>query len=156
KWGTLPISEIGPRQIVGVLDELVDAGTPIAANRTYSVIRRFFRWCVERHLIERNPATAVRKPSKEEARFRVLNDNELREVWLASETLGWPFGPFIRALILTGQRRNELAGMTWAEIDVDSAQWIIPGARTKNGKEHFVPLSEPMRSLLDNAPRISS
>ena len=120
------------------------------------MLRRFFGWCVERHLIETNPAAAVRKPSKEQSRSRALTDDELREVWLASEKLGWPFGPFVRALVLTGQRRNEVAGMTWPEIDVSNQQWVIPAARTKNGKEHIVPLSPSMRVLLDKSPRFAS
>lgn len=152
KWGTLPLGEIGAREIIDVLDELVDAEKPVAANRTYSVLHRFFRWCVERQLLESNPAATVRKPSKEEARSRALDDAELGEVWKASETLGWPFGPFVRALILTGQRRNELAGMAWGELDLNARQWAIPAARTKNGKEHLVPLSQEMLALFEEAP----
>jgi integrase len=149
RWGTLPLGDIGPRDI---LDDLVDAGTPVAANRTYSVLRRFFGWCVERHLITVNPAISVRKPYKEQSRSRVLLDDELREVWIATDTLDWPFSPLIRGLILTGQRRNELAGMVWAELDFAENQWTIPGHRTKNGQEHVVPLSPAMRGILDAAP----
>ena len=156
RWGTLPLRTIGPREIIDLLDELVDAGTPVAANRTYSILHRFFRWCVERRLIESNPASVVRKPSKEESRTRYLTDDELREVWIASERLSWPFGPFIRGLILTGQRRNELAGMTWGDIDNETRQWTIPATRTKNGKEHIVPLPLAMRALLDAAPRFGN
>lgn len=152
KWGTLPLREIGPREIIDVLDELVDAGTPVAANRTYSVLHRFFRWCVERHLLESNPAATIRKPAKELARSRVLDDAELREIWNATEKLGWPFGPFVRALALTGQRRNELAGMTWGELDLNARQWIIPAVRSKNAKEHLVPLSQAMLALFEEAP----
>jgi integrase len=151
KWGTLPLSEIGPRQIIEVLDELVDAGTPVAANRTYSVLRRFFGWCIERHLLDSNPAVNVKKPAKETARERALDDSELREVWTASETLGWPFKPFVRALILTGQRRNELAGAKWGEFDMDARQWVIPAARTKNAREHVTPLSRDMLTILNDA-----
>jgi integrase len=88
----------------------------------------------------------------EESRSRALSDDELREVWIASQGLEWPFAPLVRALILTGQRRNELAGMTWAEIDDQTQQWIIPGLRTKNGKEHIVPLSPAMQALLAGVP----
>jgi integrase len=156
KWGTLNLADIGRHEIAEVLDELIEAGKPVAANRTYSVLRRFFRWCVERGLIETNSAIAVRKPSKEEARSRVLSESELREVWLASEKLGWPFSLFIQTLILTGQRRNEVAGMAWTEIDAATREWIIPGNRTKNGKVHTVPLSDAMLALLENAYRFIS
>jgi integrase len=151
RWGTLPLSEIGPREIIDVLDELVDAGTPIAANRTHSVLRRFFGWCVERHLLASNPAANVKKPTKETPRERALDDAELRELWLASESLGWPFKHYVRALILTGQRRNELAGATWKEFDTDARQWVIPAARTKNAREHIVPLSRDMLAVLNDA-----
>jgi integrase len=155
KWGTLPLCDIDARKIIEVLDELVEAEKPVAANRTYSVLRRFFRWCVERRLVEINPALAVRKPTKETSRSRALGDDDLREVWVATHALEWPFGPFIRGLILTGQRRNELAGMTWAEIDSGEAQWTIPALRTKNGKEHVVAIAPPFQALLDKAPRFT-
>ncbi len=153
RWGTLPVSQIGPKEIIDLLDEIVDSGAPVSANRTYSVLRRFFRWCVERHLIANNPAAVVRKPSKEESRSRNLSDEELREVWLATGRMDWPFGPFIRMAMLTGQRRNEIAGMTRAELDEKTLQWVIPGARTKNGKEHIVPLAAPVLVILADAPR---
>ncbi len=153
RWGSLPLRDIGPREILEVLDEISDAGKPVAANRTYSVLRRFFGWCVERHLLEGNPAANVRKPNKEEARSRALSDDELREVWLASESLGWPFGPLIQSLILTGQRRTEVAEMVWDEIDLERGQWTIPGTRTKNRREHAVPLSAPMLAILKGGIR---
>jgi integrase len=156
QWGTLPLSEIGPQEILSVLDEIVDAGTPVAANRTYSVLRRFFGWCIERRLLQTNPAAVVRKPSKEESRSRVLDDDELRLIWTASDGLGWPFGPLVRGLILTGQRRNELAGACWSEFNFDRGEWTIPATRTKNGKEHLVPLSEQMLLVFEDAPHFAN
>jgi integrase len=85
----------------------------------------------------------------------VLTDDELQEVWRHAEALGWPFGPFIRALILTGQRRNELAGMTWAEIDLPAREWRIPGIRTKNPRAHMVPIADAFQSILKGAPRLA-
>lgn len=119
-------------------------------------MRRFFGWCIERRLLQNNPAAVIRKPSKEESRTRVLSDEELQEVWSASDCLGSPFGPFVKGLILTGQRRNELAGARWAEINLDTQEWIIPPARTKNGKEHIVSLSDAMVRILTNLPRFSA
>jgi len=154
RWGSLPLASIGPDRIVEVLDELVDAGKPVAANRTYSVLRRFFRWCcLDRRLIPTNPASLVRKPTKEHSRTRTLSDEELREVWLATEFMEWPFGVFIRGLMLTGQRRNELAGLTWGELDLPARRWTIPAERTKNAKEHIVPLSDAMLSILTSTTR---
>ena len=153
KWGTLPVRDIGPRHILDVLDEFMDADKPIMANRTYAILHRFFRWCIERHLITANPAANVRKPAKETTRSRVLDDDEIREVWTASARLGWPFGPFFQTLILTGQRRNEVAGMLWGDIDSENRQWMLPGAKTKNARDHVVPLAPAMRAILDAVPR---
>jgi integrase len=153
QWGTLPVRDIGPRQIVEALDTFMDADKPIMANRTYSILHRFFNWCIERHLIDTNPAARVRKPAKETTRARVLDDDELRAVWLACESLGWPFGPMFRLLILTGQRRNEVAGMCWNEIDDATGLWTIPAFRTKNRREHVVPLPLSAIAQLRGTPR---
>ena len=79
-------------------------------------------------------------------RERVLSDDEIGEVWRAAVSA--PYGTIIRLLILTGQRRGEVAGMTWGELSDDLSTWTIPGERTKNGAVHMVPLSEPARALL--------
>jgi integrase len=85
-------------------------------------------------------------------RERVLTDGEIVEVWRASGTIAAPYGCIIRLLILTGQRRDEAAGMTWNELSDDLTTWMLPGERTKNGVAHVVPLGEPacdlVRSLL--------
>jgi integrase len=153
KWGSLPLSAIGPRQVVDALDGFMDAQKPIMANRTLAILHRFFGWCIERHLIQTNPCANVRKPAKEQTRARVLEDDELREVWAACERLGWPFGPFFQALILTGQRRSEVASMRWGDIDRVSRQWMIAGSQTKNARDHVVPIAPAMQSLLVSAPR---
>jgi integrase len=153
RFGTLAINEIAPRHVIEILDDLVDAGSPVAANRTYTILRRFLGWCIERQLITANPAVGVRKPHKEVPRTRVLEDGELAELWIAAEALGWPFGSFVQGLILTGQRRNELAGMAWDEIDAPRLMWTLPAARAKNGREHVVPLAQPMQEILRKAPR---
>ena len=81
-------------------------------------------------------------------RERVLSDEEIAEIWRAAGDAASPYGTIIRLLILTGQRRGEVAGMTWGEISDDLATWTIPGERTKNGAAHIVPLSAPARDLL--------
>jgi integrase len=83
----------------------------------------------------------------------VLSDEELRLVWLAAEALGFPFGPIFQLLILTGQRRGEVAGMTRGELDLVSAMWVIPPERAKNGLRHSVPLAPPAIAILKAQPR---
>jgi integrase len=78
----------------------------------------------------------------------VLSDQEIAEIWMAAGKAAEPFGTIIRLLILTGQRRGEVAGINWGEVSDDLASWTLPGERTKNGAVHMVPLSSPARDLL--------
>jgi integrase len=103
--------------------------------------------------IELNPTAALKLPTKEVARDRVLNDRELVACWKAAEAEGFPFDKFTHMLILTGQRRGEVAGMRWSEIDFERAMWTIPAQRTKNGTQHTVPLAPLAIEILQSVPR---
>jgi integrase len=92
-------------------------------------LRKFCRWAVSREIIEHSPCDGVMARSAETPRDRVLDERELRLVWKAADTLGWPFGPIVRLLILTGQRRGEVVGMRWEEIDLAKKLWSLPPAR---------------------------
>jgi integrase len=83
-------------------------------------------------------------------RERVLSDSEVADIWQATGEPG-PFNGIVRMLLLTGQRCNEVAGMTWAEISADLATWTIPGARAKNR----IPLSAQAQGLIRNLPQNS-
>lgn len=152
-WRGKTLSEITRKDVIGVLDVVVDRGSPIMANRVLAVIRRFGNWCVERDLIPVSFAAGVKPPTRERSRDRVLADDELVRVWKACDRAGWPFGSMVRLLILTGQRRDEVGGMRWSEIDLDRAVWTIPADRAKNDTEHLVPLSPAAVDLLRAAPR---
>jgi integrase len=75
------------------------------------------------------------------ARHRALSDHELGLVWRCSDCLGSPFGPIVRSLILTAQRRDEVGGLVWHELDLDGALWTLPAVRSKNRREHTIPLA---------------
>ena len=124
-------------------------------NRTLSWLRRLCGWAVERDLITVNPCAGVRPPTPETARDRILSDDELKAVWQASGELGQPYAEFIRLLILTGARRNEIAEMTWKEIDLEARIWSLPKERSKNEREHTVPLSDSAILILTGLPRVS-
>lgn len=98
----------------------------------------------------------MKPPAAVEARERALSDTELRLVWQAAGGLGWPFGPIIRLLILTGQRLREVAELRWSELDLHAALWTLPGSRTKNGETTLVPLNEAALEILGDLPRIKS
>jgi integrase len=155
-WRNKLTQEIRRRDVIELLDEVQDRGSPIMANRVLAAVRRMFVWCVERGIIEASPCAGIRPPAVERSRDRVLSDDELRDVWLATEKVGWPFGPLAKLLILTGQRLNEVSRMRWAEIDMDAHVWTIPRERTKNDIAHNVPLSSQSLAVLHALPVIPS
>jgi integrase len=152
-WEGRRIQEITRRDVVHLLDSIVDRGFPIAANRTLSHVRKLFNWCIDRSILDASPCVRIGAPAKERSRDRVLADNELQLLWHASDRVGVPFGSLLKMLILTGQRRDEVAGMRWSEIKENGQLWTIPGERTKNGTEHDVPLSQLACDVLAGLPR---
>ena len=153
-WSGRRLSQITRVDIHELLDSIVDRGTPVAANRTLAWLKGMCNFAIERGLIEVSPCARIKAPTVETARNRVLDDSELKAVWQASDALGWPYCGFIQLLILTGQRRNEVADLRWREIDLDKKLWALPGTRAKNGVEHTIPLSELAVDILRAVPRI--
>jgi integrase len=151
KWGNRKLDNITRADIRSLLDT-IDA--PISANRIYGIIRTFFNWCVTNDLIAHSPVAGLKAPHKETTRDRVLTDDELKAVWHAAEKEGYPLGSIIQMLILTGQRRSEVTGMEWSELDLDVGLWTLPKERTKNKRLHIVPLSKLAIVILDSVPRI--
>jgi integrase len=135
-----------------LLDSIVDRDAPIQANRTLALFQTLCNWAVERGIIAISPCDRVKPPAATVSRDRILTDAELRDVWNSCDRLGWPRGPLVRMLILTGARRGEVAGMTWGELDLDAAIWTLPGARAKNGRELTLPLSLPAVAILRELP----
>jgi integrase len=90
------------------------------------------------------------------ARTRVLNDEELRALWAASEQLGYPVGAAMKMLLLCGQRKSEVTMARWREFSLPNKLWTIPAERFKSKVEHIVPLSDAMLKLLDTLPRWAS
>lgn len=108
-----------------------------------------FGWAQKRGDIAENPLARMAKPEAPKARDRVLDNDELAAIWKASTAISDPFGPFFRLLILTGQRRSEVAAINWAELDRATKTWTIPAGRAKNDVAHIVPLSTPVIDELD-------
>jgi integrase len=154
RWRDRKISEIRRGDIIALLDDICDRA-PIVANRTLATLRKLFNWSIERDLIEANPCTGVKPPAKETSRDRVLSDDEIRRVWTATEKVGWPFGPIIQLLILTGQRRDEVGAMEWSELDLANALWTLPRGRVKNDSGHEVPLSPMAVAIVQKIHRIN-
>ena len=136
--GGMRLSAIRQADVQSILDQIIDAKKPIAANRLHANLRKFFRWCLSQQLADFNPTENIAKPAKERSRDRVLNDAEIKEIWRACDTIGWPFGRLIQILLITGARRNEAASMRWTQVD--GSKWTIPSEITKSGRLHEVPL----------------
>jgi integrase len=117
-------------------------------GRTAAYGRAAFAWAVKRGAVAANPFAALPIAKGIAKRERVLSDEEIAEIWRAAGKVAAPYGAIVRLLILTGQRRGEVAGMNWGELADDLATWTMPGERTKNGAPHMVPLSAPVRDLL--------
>lgn len=151
-WNDRDIATLGRRDVVAVVDGMVAAGKPGAAREALKRIRPLFAFAVGKEDIATNPAEGIELDDKYVPRARALSDPELVEVWKAAETMGYPFGPMVKLLILTGQRRTEVAEARWDEIDHSASTWTIPGSRTKNGKTHIVHLSEQAMTVIAALP----
>jgi integrase len=150
-WAGRSIHEISKRDVVEVISAIEQRGAPSAANKTLKSIRTFLRWCVGRAILDQSPAEGVPLPTKEVARDRVLDDQELAQVILAARKIGGPYGGIVELLALTGQRREEVARLTWQELDLEQRIWTIPKSRTKNCKAHVVHLSDHSVGVLKRA-----
>jgi integrase len=156
RWGEKPLSGIGRRDIVDAHEEISDSRGMYAAHKIWDYTSKFFNWCVARGYIEISPCAGIRASEiigRKEPRQRVLNDSETRAVWNATEFLGYPSAPFVRMLLISGQRLREVAEMTWPEIDLDKALWVIPPERMKADSAHEVPLSPAATEILKSLPR---
>lgn len=153
-WRGRRLSAIGRADVVALLDTVTDRGSPVMANRVLAALRRMCGWAVERGVIQASPCDGVKAPAAERSRDRVLDDMELMRLLRACDGVGWPFGPLIRLLALTGQRRDEVAEMRWSEVDFGARLWTIPRERVKNGVAHAVPLSAAALAVLAALPRI--
>ncbi len=149
----IPRARLPRAEVLARLDGLLRAGKEAMAGRTLAYGRACYAWAEKRGMVAENPFAGLPVPAANAARDRVLDDAEIAALWAAADREGWPFGPFAKVLLLTLQRRDEVAGMRWAEISPDGTTWTIPGARMKKGKAHVVHLAEPVRAILASLPR---
>src|SRR5712671_4894402 len=152
-WGGRSIHDITKRDVVEVVSAVEQRGAPSAANKTLKSTKTFLRWCVGRAILDSSPAEGIPMPTKVVSRDKVLTDQELALVIRAARKVGGPFGGIVEFLSLTGQRREEVAQMTWDELDIGQRVWTLPGSRTKNGKQHVVHLSAQALAVLNRVPR---
>ena len=144
RWPTITRRDVAAR-----LQDLVDSSGPIMANRTRAALSHCFAWAMQQGLAENNPVIGTARPAPEVKRERTLSHVELRQVWNAAGDDD--YGRIVKVLILTGQRRDEVGGMAEVELDRDRAMWVLPPERTKNGREHEVPLAPLALAIIGEA-----
>jgi len=155
-WNDRLLTEITRSDVVDLLDRVEDNAGLHMANRVLAAVRKLFNWALsERALIEASPIVPGMARKGETSRDRYLSQDEIGLVWAAAESLGYPFGPFVRLLLVTGQRRSEVAAMQWGDLDLDhNHMWVLRAEDTKGGREHFVLLSDLAINILQSAPKV--
>jgi integrase len=156
--GNLGIYEIRRSHVVDMLDEIADENGPVMAVRTLSYVRKAFNWYAIRDDEFSIPIVKGMGPGNCEARDRVLDDDEIRDLWTALESgadVPACFPAFIKTMLLTATRRNEAANLHSSELDGD--MWNIPGSRYKRlpkhkDKDHVIPLSAAALALINTKP----
>lgn len=168
KWSGRSLASITKHDAITLLDALVDSGRGVTANRTLTNLKTFFDWCVDRDMRESSPVASLGAFAHETERERKLTAAELVAAWKVADREGYPFGRLVQSLILLGQRRDELRELPrTTELDLHGTTlvlddgsrwceplWTIPKERTKNGREHLVPLSPQAVALLKSLPTI--
>jgi integrase len=151
---SLRLSQIDRRKIAALLGEIETNSGPIARNRARSALSAFFAWTITEGLLETNPVAGTAKADEGNSRERVLTKDELRQLWRA---LGEDkFSDVLRLLLLLGQRRTEVGRLQWSEVDLGRKLIVLGSGRTKNSRQHEVPLSSQAVAILERQSRRNS
>ena len=155
EWRNRPLASITRGDINRIIDGIAARGAVIQANRSLALVRAFFNWAVERGRLPVSPAAGMKPPSRERPRDRALTDDEIRWLWQACDATEWPFGPLVKLLLLTAQRRDEVGGIERPEINIEKKTWTMPREKAKNNRAHEVQLSTAAIEVLNALPRVS-
>jgi integrase len=159
-WGGRPITDITALEVRDVIKQYKDRGKIHHAHNLLGYIRRLFNWAIDQQVyvgLETSPCDRL-KPNaiigEKKLRNRILNDTELRAAWIATDRMGYPYGPLFKLSMLTGQRKSEVAEAQWSEFDLAKKIWTIPADRMKADAAHTVPLSDDAVAILKSLPRL--
>jgi integrase len=148
---SLQLAKVDRRVIAKQLMKIEATSSPTVANAVRTSLSTFMTWAMREGLIDANPVVATNRANGAAARDHVPTNRELCDIWRALEEDD--HGTIVKLLLLTGQRRDEIGSLRWSEIDVERALITLPGARTKNGRPHEIPLSSIALALLKSRPR---
>jgi integrase len=159
RWADRDVRSIDGHDIWAVIDEARTKGVPgmevrnhdpseARARLAYVALSSLFTWLRRQRRVESNPCTGVPRPDPAKSRDLVLSNDEIKWFWQATDKIGGPFGGVFKLLLLTGARLDEVAGMTYAELNEDRSTWSLPSSRTKNKRAHIVPLPPMARAII--------
>ncbi|MGB8991376.1 MAG: tyrosine-type recombinase/integrase [Desulfobaccales bacterium] len=156
EWGRRKAKDLTRHDVIRHLDNIVDRGAPIMANRTLAVIRKMFNFAVARDIVPASPCAAIQTPSREQRRDRVLSAEEIKTFWHGLERTRISEGIrlALKLQLVTAQRKGEVISAEWAEIDLQEKWWTIPAEKTKNRLPHRVPLSMLAIEILEAAKNL--
>ncbi|MGF7178472.1 tyrosine-type recombinase/integrase [Azospirillum doebereinerae] len=160
-WKDQVAADLRRKDLVALLDPIIAAGQVQKAHKVREIVIRVVNWSVDRGDLEANLLASQSRGRKRSGvlqrhnRDRVLNPDELRDIWLACDDLIGPFPALVKVLILTGQRRDEVSGMQRLELDLDAGMWTIPSERYKTGVAHVVPLVQAACDIIASQPKVS-
>lgn len=153
-WGAREVREITKADVRDILNAIVERGAGVSANRALARVRKLFNWLVDVDVLDRSPCYRLPTPVAEISRDRVLSDRELRVIWFAADRCRYPYAPFLKLLVLLGQRRSEVAAVRWAHLDLDAGLWTMTNRSTKNSETHLLPLPRLAVEILKDCPRV--
>lgn len=150
--GSMPVGDLTEDDVVALMDTIdLEPRTkkhPSRVDRALKTLRAVLHFAVMRRYIKENPSSRLSPRCATNSRDRVLNDDEIRAIWIAAEGKGYPFDPVVKLLILTAQRRNEVGKMRWKDLNLDDGVWKLPAKSTKSNRENEIPLSGPVLEIL--------
>lgn len=152
--GHREVSAVSRDEILWLIDDVAKRSI-YTSNRVRALLSQLFSWAVGKRALTGSPVTGLPRRPKERKRERVLSDKELAAIWKAAGTLPPVFRDYVRVLILTGQRRTQVAGMRRADVDLKAGLWTVPGELTKSGRLLPLPLSKAVTAILEAMPEIA-
>ena len=156
-FGRKKAKDIRRRDIVLLLDGIVERGATITANRVLAVTRKMFNFAVGRDIIDASPCVQIPAPSKENRRERYLSEDEIKVFLekLDDTKMSQEIRLALKFLLITGQRKNEVLSAEWNEFDLKSKWWTIPSVKSKNQLTHRVPLTSISMEILNELKKIT-
>jgi integrase len=155
--GRRKAKDIKRRDIILLIDGIVERGSPIAANRTLRIIKKMFSFAVKRGVLDASPCVEIDAPAKENHRERFLAEEEIKKFWFGLDNAKMSDGTILalKLLLITAQRKGEVTQAEWSEIDLKKGWWTIPKEKSKNERTHRVPISKMASDIFKQAKELS-